>query len=224
MNTKIYSLSGLGLDERAFQNLKREGIDLTVIPWIKPLKKESLESYAKRLFESVEIPEKYYLLGVSFGGMIAQEFAKIRQPQKLFLISTMQKRKQLPFIFRLAGAFQLHKIAPMFLLKKASFITYYFFGAQEKEDRKLLEEVLKDTDTEFLRWALGAILKWRNENPPKGITIHGTSDRILKADLPDHEVVNGGHFMVVNRSKEISKILSTGQMNGQINGLTPYSN
>lgn len=86
---KLYCLSGLGVDKRAFQNFHPEGIELVHINWIDPKKNEALEVYAQRLFETVDPEQDYNLLGVSFGGMIASEFAKIRKPKRMFFVSTI---------------------------------------------------------------------------------------------------------------------------------------
>ncbi|OFZ66683.1 MAG: hypothetical protein A3D92_25300 [Bacteroidetes bacterium RIFCSPHIGHO2_02_FULL_44_7] len=44
---KLFCLSGLGVDERAFVNFHPDGIELVHIPWIQPQKRESL----KRMIE-----------------------------------------------------------------------------------------------------------------------------------------------------------------------------
>lgn len=205
---KIYCLSGLGVDERAFQKLAFKEIELVYIQWIRPHKKESLVSYSRRLFESINLPEDYNLMGVSFGGMIAQEFSKIRKPQKLFLISSLRNRTQLPLIFRIAGKIRLDSIIPMTFFKSANFGTYYFFGVKNTEDKNLLKEILADTNSKFLRWALRAILQWK---PPKnviGISIHGSKDRILKSLSSQHFLQDAGHFMIVTHASEVEPIIS----------------
>lgn len=94
---KIYCLSGLGIDERAFANIHIPNYTLVFIPWIEPLENESLPSYAIRMFESTKIEDDYILMGVSFGGMIAQEFEKIKKPKHLFIISSMSSSESLPW-------------------------------------------------------------------------------------------------------------------------------
>lgn len=205
---KLYCLSGLGVDERAFQNIKAQGVELVHIGWIDPLPKETLKHYAKRLFDQMNPEDGYSLLGVSFGGMIATEFAKIKQPNKLYLISTMNSTSQLPFIFKIGSALRLYKIVPTGMVRQSNFITNYLFGTKTKEDKKLLNEILRDTDPKFLKWAIGAIVNWKNTAKPNGITIHGTNDKILPLHQEtQYKIDDGGHFMIVNRGKEISAIL-----------------
>jgi len=203
---KLYCLSGLGVDHRAFRNLHIEDVEHVHIPWIEPLQNETLSAYAKRLFESANLPENYDLIGVSFGGMIAQEFEKIGKPQSLFLVSTISDASELPGLFKVGGRLKIHKIIPTAFLKHANALTYYFFGVKRKEDKALLKAIMKDTDGKFLRWAMHAILNWKNDAVTNGIRIHGDEDKVLpKRSLIDVSISNAGHFMIVTRGTEISK-------------------
>lgn len=204
---KLYCLSGLGVDKRAFQNIDLPNTELIHIPWIEPKHKESLKEYALRLFDSVDIGQEYSLMGVSFGGMIATEFAKIRKPQKLYLISTIQSRGELRFLFKIGGFLGLHKLIPARLVTRSNFITNYLFGTKTEQDKKLLKEILADTDPKFLKWALGAILHWENSYFT-GTGIHGDNDKILSYSRKmDIVIPDGGHFMIVTKGKEISSII-----------------
>lgn len=130
---KLYCLSGLGVDERAFQNLDLPEFGLIHIPWIDPIPTETLEDYSKRLFQTFPIDQDYNVMGVSFGGMVAMEFAKIKKPRNLFLISTIHSRNELPVLFKIGGWMKLHKIIPSSLLTRSNFISYYFFGLNGKK-------------------------------------------------------------------------------------------
>lgn len=204
---KLFCLSGLGVDHRAFRNLQIEGVELVHIPWIDPIKKESLSEYAKRLFESASIPEEYNLIGVSFGGMLAQEFEKIRKPKSLFLVSTTSDSSELPGLFRLGGKLKLYKVVPHFLLTRSNWFVNYLFGVKTKEDKQLLKDILADTEISFLRWAMGAIVQWKNETESTGIRIHGTKDKILPVrGIPDFSIP-GGHFVIATNGEEVSGFL-----------------
>jgi pimeloyl-ACP methyl ester carboxylesterase len=173
------------------------------------VKGESLKDYASRLFKATKLPDDYNLLGVSFGGMIAAEFAKIKQPRNLFLVSTVSNSSEMPLQFRFGKLIPLHKITPTFLLKSANFITYYLFGVKTQEDKQLLSQILKDTDPDFLRWAMNAMLHWNN-TVKQGIKIHGSKDRMLPAKGKiDYLVDQGGHFMIVNKADEIQAIVQS---------------
>ncbi len=205
---KIYCLSGLGVDHRTFRNIKIDGVELVHIPWIDPIKNETLSAYARRLFDSANIPNEYNLMGVSFGGMIAQEFEKIQKPNHLFLISTISDQSQLSAIFKSGGRLKLYKIVPRVVLTRFTWLMNPLFGVTSKQDKLLFKEILADTNLTFFRWAMGAIVGWKNTAVSQGIRIHGEKDRILPMrGKPDHVITKSGHFMILTHGKEVSKII-----------------
>ena len=207
---KLYCLSGLGVDHRAFRNLQIEGVELVHIPWIGPVKKESLSEYAIRLFQSASLPDDYNLIGVSFGGMIAQEFEKIRKPRVLFLVSTISNSSELSGLFKFGGTLKLYEVIPGIFLKQANWLLYFLFGLKSKEDKKLFKEILGDSDTCFFRWAIGAIVQWKNASRSNGISLHGTKDKILPArGKLESSIQGGGHFMIVTHGEELSQIIDS---------------
>ena len=74
----IYYISGLGADERAFSKLDFvKKYNATYLPWLAvEQKKEPIAHYAKRLAEKITKPDPI-IIGLSFGGMMAIEIAKI---------------------------------------------------------------------------------------------------------------------------------------------------
>jgi hypothetical protein len=74
-----------------------------------------------------------------------------------------------------------------------------------------LKQILNDTDSRFLKWAINAIAHWKNSDKPSGIKIHGNNDKVLplKTDA-DYVIEGGGHFMIVTRGKEISELIENG--------------
>lgn len=201
-------MSGLGVDKRAFQNIHLNNNELIHIEWITPLVNESLAQYAKRLFDQIQPEDDYYLIGVSFGGMIATEFAKIKTPKKLFLISTIKGKKELSGLYKYGSKLKIQRILPTRIMRTSNPFTRYLFGVKQPADRLLLKTVLKETNPSFLKWALNAIANWENTTPIEGITIHGSKDKVFP--LPEktsYVIKNGGHFMVLTQGKEISAIL-----------------
>lgn len=204
----LYCLSGLGVDESAFRTFTPKNTEIVHIPWIAPLKNESLSHYAHRLFELSDLPMDYALLGVSFGGMIAQEFAKIQAPQSLFLISTISSSGELPFLFKIGARLRIHTIIPSRLLTWTTPFTHFLFGTKERKDKLLLKEILAQTDPTFLKWAMNAITRWKNEVVISGIRIHGDKDRILPTKTNvDYLISNAGHFMIATHGEHVSSIV-----------------
>jgi pimeloyl-ACP methyl ester carboxylesterase len=207
-----YFISGLGADKRIFSKLKLNAkINIIHIDWIAPNKNESLATYAQRLSKVIDITQTFALVGVSFGGMIAVEIAKILKPLTTVIISSTMLSAQLPVLYRFAGKLRLLKFIPAQLLKSSNRLTQnYYFGTRTSSEKTLLSEIIKDTDPYFLKWAIGSILSWKNEIRPERIYhIHGTNDKILyaKTARPDFVIENGTHFMVYQNAEEISDII-----------------
>lgn len=75
----------------------------------------------------------------------------------------------------------------------------------------MLNKIVEETDSKFLKWAIGIILPWNNQTRPKNLyQIHGTNDKIfpIKKVEPDFKIKNGTHFMVYQNAEEISTLLN----------------
>ncbi len=209
MPQSIYIFSGLGADERAFQNLDFPGYTAFFIKWTIPDPKDSIENYATRLLDQINT-KRPILIGLSFGGLMAIEVAKQIDTEKIILIASAKTKKEIPFYFRFAGRLRLHKTLPTRLLKSSNFMTNWFFGARSMEDKKLLKQILSDTNPTFLKWGIDKIVRWANLALLQNIYhIHGTSDRIfpLRFINCDTTIKNGGHLMTLNKAKELNTIL-----------------
>lgn len=209
----VYFISGLGADKRIFSKLNLDQrINIIHIDWIEPNKNESLKNYAKRLGSVIDVTQLFAIVGVSFGGMIATELAKVYEPKITIAISSTIESKYLPAFYRVAGKLNLIKITPAFFLKESNKITQnYFFGVKSIEERNLLSKIVADTNPKFLKWAIGSILSWDNNITPKNLyQIHGTNDKILysKTVKPNFIIKNGTHFMVYQNAEEISEIIN----------------
>lgn len=207
---ELYVLSGLGVDHRVFEQFRFENRKVVFLAWIPPVKKESLASYAKRIAQQITT-ESPILIGLSFGGMVAIEIAKIRTVQKVIVIASAKGKCEIPPLFRFFGRLKFNLLLPATLLKRSNRLTYWFFGVYTQEDKKLLKTILNDTDPVFLQWAIAAILTWQNTVIPSGVLhIHGDQDRLLpyRFVAADYCISGGGHFMTVNKASQIEAIIS----------------
>ena len=207
---KAYFIPGLGADKTVFRNIESpSSVEPIYMEWIEPGKDESLASYASRLSAGIDTSEPFIIVGLSFGGMIAVEISKYYKPYKLVLISSIPGIQDLPVMYKWAGILRLQKMVPVSLFIKASRLKR-FFTTETKEDKIFLQEMIRKTDPKFIKWALNAILQWDNKTLPENcIHIHGKLDGILPINYthPTHVIPRGGHLMVMNRAREINKIL-----------------
>ena len=208
---KVYFIAGLGADHRIFHHIRLpEGFEPVYLHWKKPADGETLEEYSLRMAEEIDDHERFALIGLSMGGMIATEISKQIKPGKLILLSSVGTRKELPSYFNFIHKYHLHQLIPAKIFTSASIIKR-LFTAESREDKALLREIIRDTDPEFVRWAMGAILNWKNESEPANCYhIHGDRDEILplKYTHATHIIPKGTHMMILNRAGELNELLA----------------
>ena len=208
---KAYFISGLGADKKAFIRIKLpEGYEPVYLDWITPEKNESLSNYARRFSSLIKNDDSFILIGLSFGGMLACEIAKLRKPLKTIIISSLATSNDLPWYFKGAGRIGLHKAVPIKLLKYGT-IFKNMMGAASKEDKAIIINYAKFADPNLVRWSLHAIVNWHQpERLPGIIHLHGSNDLMLplRYTHPDYVIKNGGHLMVFNKAEEVNRILN----------------
>src|ERR1022692_4825546 len=207
---KVYFISGLAADSRVFKYIQLPAhCEAVFLEWIKRMKNEPLKDYSLRLAEKIDTSEPFSIIGLSMGGMMASEIACRLNPLVTILISSVPSSKHLPFYFKAAGALKLQKAIPISLVKSAA-VVKRLFTAETDEDKKMIRQIIKESDNFFIRWAMDAILKWKNETPPLSyVHIHGSKDEVLpiRFTKPTHVLSKAGHLMIMTKAKEINKIL-----------------
>jgi pimeloyl-ACP methyl ester carboxylesterase len=207
---KVYFISGLGADERVFSRIHLpDGFEPVHLNWIPPLSNEDLEDYAKRFAQQIQTDGEFILIGLSFGGILASEIAKIIHPSKIIIISSLASYHELPWYFKWAGKFGLQKLITPGIYKQATLLNS-FMGPGDKEMKAIVYDYVRKADPDFIRWSLNVILHWKhNEKLPNITHIHGSNDHLLpcKYVRPEFVVARGGHLMVFNKSTEVNDIL-----------------
>ena len=205
----IYCISGFGADERVFSKLDFGVFPIHFIPWLIPLKKESIAQYAKRMSEKIQ-HENPILIGLSFGGIMSIEIAKIITTQKIILISSVKSFSEIPLWMRLAGKSKLNKFLPLRSFRIIEPIENYNLGIENYNELNLVREYRRNIGGRYTDWAIHQILHWRNQwQPANCIHIHGGNDHIfpLKNIKADYIIPGGGHFMIMNRAEQVNEII-----------------
>ncbi len=206
---KVYFISGLGADKRAFSFLDLSFCEPIFINWLQPLPKETLVNYAIRMRNI--IPEiAPTIVGLSFGGMLVTEMAKADVNIKPILISSNKTSTEFPIWLKVGKYFPAYKWVPNFVYKSADARLFWFMGAKGDKQKQAVRNIIKDTNIYFTKWAIEAILNWNNTIVPQNIThIHGTADRLLPYYLAKNTIAikDGGHLMIMDKADEISKLL-----------------
>ena len=208
---KAYFISGLGAGKKAFQRIKLpESFEPVYLDWITPEKDESLRNYARRFSSLIKNDDAFVLIGLSFGGMLASEIARLRNPMKTIIISSIGCANELPWYFKRAGRIGLHRAVPIKLLKAGTIIKN-MIGAASKEDKAIIIDYAKFADPALVRWSLHAIVNWdQYQRLPGIIHLHGSKDLMLplRYTHPDYIIKDGGHLMVFNKADEVNRILN----------------
>lgn len=232
----VYCISGLGADHHIFDGLDVPGVSWAHLPWLMPEGDEALDSYARRMSVGVidALPGHAaagdasrgpaapagdvsrgseagpILLGVSFGGMMAIEMAKLFPAATVILVSSIRHWRQLPLPIKMTTHLGLGKWTPPANLRLLAPVQDFFLGVETRADSRLVREYRGNVDPHYLQWAIRHIAGWQNEWRPASLYhLHGSKDRIFPLNLvePTHVVEGGGHLMIHNRAAEINKIL-----------------
>ena len=206
-----YFISGLGADERIFENIVLpQGITRKHVQWIEPQPAESLYNYCLRLSAQIDTGSPFILIGLSFGGMVAVEMTRFLQPRHTIIISTIAVEQEMPVTFRVVQNTRIYKCVSPRLLKIPNALTYWFFGAVTAKEKALIRSFLANVSPNYLRWSIHVIMNWHNAFRPTNLThIHGTADRIFPIGRThaQYRVQGGAHFMVHDKAEAISAIL-----------------
>lgn len=202
----IYLISGLGADTSIFQYLQLNGLRVHALEWDTPRRGESLESYAMRLSKHILSPEPI-LLGLSFGGMVAVEIARHRPVKQVILVSSIRHRGQLPPYGRLALALGVHHLLSESLIRWCANVLASILPDRTEADH-LRRHLLHRANTSFVKWTFDAMASWKDAEAAVDIVhLHGTRDVVLpiRYVTPDIVIEGGTHFMVAQRSQELSQ-------------------
>jgi pimeloyl-ACP methyl ester carboxylesterase len=209
---KVYLIPGLAADKRVFRHIQLpEGYEPHYLEWMNPEKDETLPQYALRMAGQMDTTQPFILAGLSFGGMLATEIARVHPPVQMILIASIPHSSHLPGYYRWAWRAGLQKLITPSVIKRGVEMKR-LLTAESPEDKAIIRQMARDVDPAFIRWALKAIVKWDGGvDLPCTVHIHGTKDIILpsKYTRPSHVVPRGGHLMIFDRAEAVNEILGT---------------
>ena len=205
-------MPGLAAGPSIFENIKlpEEQFEMYFLEWFLPIENESIESYALRMTQKIT-HDNPVLIGVSFGGVLVQEMAKIIQTDKVIIISSVKTNKEFPSRFKIARNTKAYKLIPTQLLADIEKLVKYAFGDNIVTKRiKLYEKYLSVRDKHYLDWAIETILCWNQKEINEAVIhIHGDTDEVFPIKhIRKCIVVKGGtHIMILNKFKWMNENL-----------------
>jgi pimeloyl-ACP methyl ester carboxylesterase len=207
----VYFISGMGADGRLFRHIRLpEGFQMHFVQWITPEEKDTIPTYASRLLQQIDTTQPFALVGVSLGGIMAVEIAKIASPVATVIIGSIPVAAHLPrYYVTLGTSLGLLRVLPGSLFKRAARLKRTF-TLESSTDKRLVLQMIDEADGDFLLWAMRAVLKWENkELPPSLWHIHGSRDIVFPIMLtrPSHIIRKGGHLFVMTHAEQVNGIL-----------------
>jgi pimeloyl-ACP methyl ester carboxylesterase len=202
----VYFMPGLAAGPSIFENIKlpEEQFEMYFLEWFLPIENESIESYALRMTQKIT-HNNPVLIGVSFGGVLVQEMAKIIKTDKVIIISSVKTNKEFPSRFKIARNTKAYKLIPTQLLADIEKLVKYAFGDNIVAKRlKLYEKYLSVRDKQYLDWAIETVLCWKQKEINDSVVhIHGDADEVFPIkNIENCIILKGGtHIMIINKFK-----------------------
>jgi pimeloyl-ACP methyl ester carboxylesterase len=211
----------MGVDARLFVPQREAFPDLEVPAWLKPDGvDESLAHYAERLAASCKTtgdPTRPIVIGgLSMGGMLALEMAKHLDVKVVAMMASCDHPCAVMPLLALGD--KVGRMTPRAVLSMGKVVARLFVGrgGVSPERRKLLQDMLRDMDVGFLKWAGRAVMAWGGVlgSDLPGVVImhaHGTRDWVLPLSrlrtAPTLVVEGGAHVLSMSHAREVNEFL-----------------
>lgn len=203
----LYLIPGLGADHRLFGKLDLSEHQVHYLDWPALPVGSTIRDFAAALVERVDSTREHALIGVSMGGMVAQELAAITRPVKTIIISSWKGPQEMPLQLRMLRGTHPERVLTPAILKQSLPLARWQMGIESPEDAALFDQLVLVHGVDQLRTQINACLTWPGptEVVPDLVHIHGDQDRLMPvANAKDARVVhNGSHFMVFNKAREV---------------------
>ena len=209
----VYVMPGLAASPTIFENIHLPGdtFECFYLEWLLPESvNEPLSAYAARMAKDIK-HNNAVLIGVSFGGVLVQEMAKLVNVRKVIIISSVRCNAEFPRRMVFAKRTHIYNIFPTGMMQNIEWLARFSVGNSKLAKRvKLYEKFLAVRDKKYLDWAFKSIINWDCETPNmEVIHIHGDEDEVfppkyLTSFIP---VPGGTHIMVLNKAKWLNEHL-----------------
>ena len=184
----------------------KELYETHLLEWLIPTsKQESLTSYVDRFAALITHPNPI-IVGVSFGGIIAQELGIRFKHSKIIIISSIKSSNELPPIFHFLKKSKLYQWYPVFLISSLEKLLLRMGTKQLKRKILSYQYYLPVRDKVYTTWAIHHFLHWTPNSSLKITHLHGTKDAMLpikhikkKVTIPE-----GTHAMILAKAHTIT--------------------
>ncbi|MFK7741553.1 MAG: alpha/beta fold hydrolase [Planctomycetota bacterium] len=225
---QLVLLPGLGADARLFADLRRRGVSFDTPAWLAPKPGESLRGWVARWVR--ERPDDFgqagrprVLGGMSFGGQVALEAARLLEPESVALISSHPCSDELtPRFRRQVGKLRwIPDLALRFGLRRIGMPAIARREQLQKDQRKTLLAMADTAPLSFFRWACQAAADWQwPHNGDENATalrsqvhrIHGSEDSVIPLGERDERttvLAGAGHLIPMTHTEDVATWLES---------------
>lgn len=212
---KILLLNGMTPGGRVFRRLAPLLPNCEIVEWISPECASSIADYARRLVDELEIDTPCDVLGVSFGGIVAQELASLIGAESCFVVSSISSPAELKCMNRILS--RLPATLHDRMMSSAGEVAQSWPGRSSAATVRARK--FGGDDGAWFRWAAGAALRWKPLRSPQGFTVvrvHGDRDRTFPRGhmFADHVIEGADHLLAITHAKALAEIVAD-YSNGQ---------
>jgi pimeloyl-ACP methyl ester carboxylesterase len=191
----------LAAQREAFPNSK-------ILGWIAPDTRETIAAYTKRLAANLDAQQPCIVAGVSFGGIVALEFARHVNARACVLIASTRDASGLPASMR-----AIRPVASLIPMSLVSRSIHHGWRVAETAMPTFRSRVhhLTNSEREFRQWAFEALLRWK---PPADLPcdvfqIHGERDSTfaVRRSAATRVVPGAGHLLSMTHSADVNAFI-----------------
>ena len=208
MSRKLILLNGMTPDGRVFKRLLPYLENYQLIEWVDPEDDQSIQEYAKRIQRYLGEVRDCDILGVSFGGIVAQELAPLIGAKKCFIVSSIADTKELNGLQRVLASFPRGFHGEFYYTIGKTSEVLAGFGSTNEVFR--LKKFVGE-DGAWFRWATSAVVGWNPQRKEQihYIRIHGDSDTTFRKGhlYSDHIIEGASHVLALTHAKELAELI-----------------
>lgn len=196
----VYMMPGMAANPMIFELIKLpKPFEVHHLSWFSPRDNESLSSYASRMCAHIRHPNPV-LIGVSFGGILVQEMAKVISCRKVIIISSVKSINEYPIHMRITRKTKAYRFFPTQWVNNLEDFIGFMFGPSARKRMDLNKKYLSVRKPKYLDWALEAFFNWDREVASEDVVhIHGTYDLVFPVfNIQNYiPVPKGTHVMIL---------------------------